>query len=94
MVRPEGFHAYSQFYTFGIDWSLVDVVWWMKTSENGKKIVLKDMLNTTFRNPATFSFNYYFSKIKPVENKPLSVQAPYYAYEVELSTMDYAPENQ
>ena len=94
VVRPEGFHAYSQFYTFGIDWSLVDVVWWMKTSENGKKIVLKDMLNTTFRNPATFSFNYYFSKIKPVENKPLSVQAPYYAYEVELSTMDYAPENQ
>ena len=52
------------------------------------------MLNTTFRNPATFSFNYNFSKIKPVEIKPLSGQAPYYAYEVELSTMDYAPENQ
>lgn len=91
VVRPEGFRSYSEFYAFGIDWSLFDIVWWMKTADSNKKVVLKDVVNNSFREPAVFSFNYYHSKLKPAENKPLSVQVPYYPYELELSKMEYKP---
>lgn len=91
VVRPTNFHAYLKSYIYGIDWSVFDIVWWMKEKEDGEKIILGEELNEDFKKPSVFSFNYYHSKIKPVENKPASIQATYYAYEVELSSMKYIP---
>lgn len=91
IVRPAGFNANSRFYEYGIDWHKDKIIWWLRSSKNGEKVVVKEIDNAVFKTPLDFSFNYYYSKLKPVENRPNSIQAPLYAYELELDNMNYTP---
>lgn len=90
-ARPSGFNAATGFHLYGIDWSEDSVVWWLKTSEGSEKLVLKEIHSERFRNPAYCSFNYYYSKLKPVKGNPNSIQAPLYPYELELDRFTYTP---
>ena len=91
VVRPQGFNANSRFYIYGFDWSENSVTWWLQTSASGEKTVIATTEAAALNVPAVFSFNYYYSKLKPVENRPNSVQAPAYAYEIELDSLNYTP---
>lgn len=90
-VRPSGFNAATGFHIYGIDWNEDSVVWWLKTSGESEKLVLKEIPSECFRNPAYCSFNYYYSKLKPVKSNPNSIQAPLYPYELELDRFTYTP---
>lgn len=91
VVRPDGFNASTAFHIYGIDWSEDSILWWLKTSEKSEKIVIKEIPSESFTNPAYYSLNYYYSKLKPVKGNPNSIQAPLYPYELELDQMSYAP---
>ncbi len=91
VIYPVGLSAESKFYIYGIDWNAGHIIWWMQTSENAEKIVLKDLENDFFKLPAQFSLNYYHSKLKPVKDRPSAIQAPLYAYELEVDWLKYLP---
>ncbi len=91
IVRPASFNANSKFYEYGIDLYKDKIIWWLRSSKNMAKMVVKESDNSSFATPLDFSFNYYYSKLKPVENRPNSIQAPLYAYELELDEMNYTP---
>ena len=90
-IYPAGLSAESKFYIYGMDWSAERIIWWMQTSENAEKTVLKDLENDFFKYPAQFSLNYYHSKLKPVKDNPSAIQAPLYAYELEVDWLKYLP---
>lgn len=89
-VKLNNFNANSKFYIYGIDWTESTIVFWVKYSDNAEKTILKEMSNENFKDPATYSFNYYHSKLKPVTGRPNSLQAPLYPYELELDRLEYA----
>ncbi len=91
IISPDDFNANSKFYEYGIDWTSDKIEWWLRRSSDAQKTILMEKYNDDVNVPMSLSFNYYYSKLKPVKNRPTSIQAPLYAYELELDNMNYTP---
>lgn len=87
-----GYDASASFYTYGFDWSVDRITWWIINPANKQKIILWDYKGSTLGIPqhaSKYRINFWHTNDWPVETNPMSLEKPKQPYELEVDWMSY-----
>jgi beta-glucanase (GH16 family) len=90
----EGYDASSKFYTYGFDWYLDRLRWWIIHPNTGEKIVLWDYQGSQTgipQNHSHYRMNFWHTNEWSAETNSKSIEKPLHPYELEVDWMSYDP---
>lgn len=89
----EGFDASAQFHTYGFDWHLDRIRWWMLHPTSADTVVLWDYQGERGipQHPSKYRMNFWHTDNWSVETNPKSLEKPTQRFELEVDWMEFRP---